>query len=193
MVYSQVYALSEKTVSRSYRWNDLFCVYTLYFIWLPLLQSVHLNIFTKFFDPYKVITILPNIFTPYSFTIDKGHFDYFYLHYLPAILLGLYFILPLFLVPPTIRRLRDIGWPQWLAVLVVIPVINLLATFVFSLISGREGQPAPKKQRRKDILHIFLIVLFVFLLYVGTNYIREDFGLSSVLKNFWLLRYVFLW
>ena len=88
-------------------------------------------------------------------------------------LLDLLFILfaSIAILPVAVKRLHDIGWPGWLGVFMIIPVINILPTVFLLIKSGRKEinkyGAVPIYQRKKIYFFfwLLLIILFVFMAY----------------------------
>ena len=90
-----------------------------------------------------------------------------------------YLLLPFFLIPLASRRLYAIGWSRWFSVLIIIPLVNILAMAILSVIPGRKDMEGHMKlfQGHIDRKTFFIYSLFLlalpwlnigFYLYLGS-------------------------
>ncbi len=122
---------------------------------------------------YLILFPLIQIFYLIYYTQDLSNFSTDPI-FLAKVFLSLYLALPFFLVSVAFRRLHDIGWSQWLSVLVVIPVVNLFTAFVLSVTRGKESMKKSERYLRFYRCHFLFTILFVLILFVSFDIIRKQ-------------------
>ena len=128
-----------------------FFVWTLYFLWFPLIELTYLLYFT---------TTLYKTFKDPTFWIDA--------------IASFLIILPLLLIPVASKRLNDIGWSRWFSILIAIPLINIPTVLVLSAFRGKNIDEHTKQPRFRGY-HFLFIILFIVFLFLGFSAIYSKF------------------